>query len=221
MPIIDMSTLSPVGEFGSKAWGEACSEASVKILEAADIPADTNWAFTEDYTHPPARLMEGERTHAGYYIMVKDGKVSAGDGIPDAARALPGFHVRMPWAYLCNQSGALYGREGQQRRSGHEAELMAAIVAHTGNDNPFNFIINAEGKPNAFLDPVGPWPSAVGSALGEGGEDGNGLHNIAATLQSDSPEFADLPVTDMRVPIFGEMTDDQKQFFLDLCGIGR
>lgn len=98
---------------------------------------------------------------------------------------------------------------------------MAAIVAHTGNDNPFNFIINAEGKPNAFLDPVGPWPSAVGSALGEGGEDGNGLHNIAATLQSDSPEFADLPVTDMRVPIFGEMTDDQKQFFLDLCGIGR
>ena len=32
MPVIDMSTLEPVGEFGSKAWGDACAEASIKIL---------------------------------------------------------------------------------------------------------------------------------------------------------------------------------------------
>ena len=59
-----------------------------------------------------------------------------------------------------------------------------------------------------MLDPVGPWPAEVGRALGEGSEEGNGLHNIAATLQTDSPEFADLPVTALRVPIFADMTED-------------
>ena len=37
----------------------------------------------------------------------------------------------------------------------------------------------------------------------------------------DSPEFAELPVTEMRVPIFGDMTEEQKQTFIELCGIGR
>lgn len=96
MPVIDMSTLKPVGEFGSKAWGEGCSEGAIKMLEAANLPNDINWAFTEDYTHPPARLMDGGRTHAGYFIMVKDCVVSAGDGIPDEALALPGFHIQCP-----------------------------------------------------------------------------------------------------------------------------
>ena len=53
----------------------------------------------------------------------------------------------------------------------------------------------------------------------EGSEDGNGLHNIAATLQTDSPDFADLPVTNMRVPIFDDMPDEQKRFCLELCEI--
>ena len=219
MPVIDMSTLQPVGEFGSKAWGEACAQASIEILTAANLPTDINWAFTEDYTHPPARLMEGGREHAGYYIMVKDGQVSAADGVPAEARALPGFHVQMPWAYLCNQSGALYGREGQRQRSADEGVLMAAITEYVGRANPFGFPLNAAGKPSAMLDPVGAWPAAVGGALGDGGEDGNGLHNIAATLQTDSPEFADLPVTEMRVPIFAEMSDQQKKDFVALCGV--
>ena len=57
MPIIDMATLEPVGEFGSRAWGDACSEGSIKILEAANLPDTISWAFTEDYTHAPARLL--------------------------------------------------------------------------------------------------------------------------------------------------------------------
>lgn len=219
MPVIDMSTLGPVGEFGSKAWGEACSEGAVKILEAADIPSDCNWAFTEDYTHPPARLMEGGRKNAGYFIMVKDGKVSAGDGILEEALALPGFHVQMPWATICHQSGAKYGREGNAKRGAAEQVLFAAIEEYVGRANPFGYPISKAGKPSAMLDPVGPWPKEVGAALGEGGEEGNGLHNIAATLQMDSPEFADLPVTEMRVPIFAEMTDQQKADFVKLCGI--
>ena len=218
MPVIDMSTLKPVGEFGSKAWGEACAEGSIKILEAANLPSDINWAFTEDYTHAPQRLMEGGRKNAGYYIMVKDGKVSAGDGIPEESLALPGFHVQMPWALICNQSGAKYGREGQRQRSADEQVLNAAIAEYLGRPNPFDYPINAAGHPSPMLDPAGPWPTAVGSALGEGGEEGNGLHNIAATLQTDSPEFADLPVTALRVPIFADMTEEQKSDFARLCG---
>lgn len=219
MPVIDMSTLKPVGEFGSKAWGEGCSECAIKILEAANLPSDINWAFTEDYTHPPARLMTGGRTRAGYYIMVKNGVVSAGDGVPDESLALPGFHAQVPWAAICNQSAALYGREGQKQRSVDQGALFAAIAEYVGRSNPFDFPINAAGNPSLMLDPVGPWPREVGAALGEGGEEGNGLHNIAATMQMDSPEYADLPVTDLRVPIFAEMTDQQKADFVKLCGV--
>ena len=221
MPIIDMATLEPVGEFGSRAWGDACSEGSIKILEAANLPDTISWAFTEDYTHAPARLLQDGRTHAGYYIMVRDGRVTAGDGVPEEALSIPGFHVQIPWVYLCNQSGALYGREGQRQRSADEQVLMAAIVDYVGNDNPFDYPVNSKGTPSGMLDPVGAWPVEVGAALGEGGEDGNGLHNIAATLQMDSPEFAELPVTEMRVPIFGDMTGEQKRTFIELCGIGQ
>ena len=63
--VIDMSTLNKEGEFGSKEWGEACAAASVKILKAADLPDGFEWSFTECYTHPPARLMEGGRQNAG------------------------------------------------------------------------------------------------------------------------------------------------------------
>jgi len=219
MPVIDMSTLKPVGEFGSKAWGEACVECAVKMLEAANLPSSINWAFSEDYTHPPARLMEGGREHAGYYLIIKEGKVSGGDGIVDEALSIPGFHGKLPWASICNQSAALYGGEGQKQRSAEEQILFAAIEEYVGRENPLGFDINKEGKPSFMLDPVGPWPPEVGAALGEGGEEGNGLHNIAATLQKDSPEYENLPVSDLRVPIFIDMTDKQKADFVKLCGI--
>ncbi|HAK52880.1 MAG TPA: hypothetical protein DCM54_13395 [Gammaproteobacteria bacterium] len=219
MPVIDMSTIKPVGEFGSKAWGEACVEGAIKMLEAANLPDSINWAFSEDYTHPPARLMEGGRTHAGYYLMVKDGKVSGGDSILDEALTIPGFHVTLPWGSICNQSGALYGQEGQRQRSAEEQVLFAAISEYVGRENPFGLPLNKDGNPSFMLEPVGPWPPEVGRALGEGGEEGNGLHNIAATLQTDSPEYADLPVTALRVPIFADMTDQQKADFVKLCGV--
>ena len=219
MPVIDISELVPVGEFGSREWGEACAEASIKMLEAVELPQSTNWAFTEDYTFPPKRLMQGGRTHSGYYIMVKNGKVSAADGIIKEALSLPGFHVQLPWAYIANQSGTLYGKEGQLRRSQDEAVLMASIVEYLGRDNPFKLPINGKGEASYMLEPVGPWPKEVGMAVAEGSEEGNGLHNVAATLQKKSPEFEGLPVTEMGVPILTDMTDEQKVTFLLLCGI--
>ena len=209
--MIDLG-LEPVGEFGSKAWGEACAREAVKILEAADLPKDLAWAFTEDYTLPPERLMTGGRKKAGYYIMVKDGKVTGGDGIPGECLTIPGFHVRIQWATICNQSGSKYGREGQAKRSAEEKVMFQEIADYMGTPNP----LGLGGEPPG---PPAPWPKEVGEALGKGGEEGGGLHNIAATLQMPSPEFENLPTTELGVPIFSKMTEEQKKFFLKLCGI--
>ena len=208
MYVIDMSTLKKEGEFGSKGWGEACAAASVKILEAANLPAGTEWAFTEHYTHPPARLMEGGREKSGYYMIVKDGKISGGDGVPDEALAIPGFHISARWAAICNQSGALYG-SGDKRRGEGEKAMREAIEKYVG-------------RPNPYSEPKGPkiiWPPEIGGPLMAGSDEGNGLHNIAATMQTQSPEFVDYPVTEMRVPIFEDMTEEQKKDFIKLLHI--
>jgi hypothetical protein len=209
MYVIDMSTLKKEGEFGSKAWGEACASAAVKILETADIPDDFEWAFTECYTHPPARLMEGGREKAGYYIIVKDGKVWGGDGEPEEALAIRGFHIRARWAALCNQSGAFYGKEGGRKRGEGERAMREAIEKYVGCKNPYS-----EEQPSEMW-----WPDTVSGPLMAGSEEGNGLHNIAATMQIQSPEFVDWPVTEMRVPIFDEMNDEQKKDFIKLLAI--
>ena len=38
-------------------------------------------------------------------------------------------------------------------------------------------------------------------------------------MQIQSPEFVDLPVTEMRVPIFEDMTEQQKKDFLGLLAV--
>jgi hypothetical protein len=208
MPVIDMSTLKKEGEFGSKAWCEACAAGAVKILKAANLPKDIAWAFTEHYTHPPARLLVG-RDKAAYFIMVKDGKITGGDGAPEECLAIPGFHITARWAAICNQSGAFYGSEGGKKRSADEAIMYAAIEKYVGRPNPLG-----RGGGQKIV-----WPKEIGGPLMEGGEDGNGLHNIAATMQIPSPEFADFPVTDMRVPNFDAMSDQQKRDFLKLLAV--
>ena len=200
--------IEPVGEFGSLAWCEACAAAGVKLLEEGDLPADLAWGFSEIYTHPPARLLTAARQQAAYYIMVKDGKISGGDGAPEEARALPGFHVQLQWGLICNQSRSHYGREGQRQRSAEERVLYQAIEAYVGRPNPL-----------AFSPRNDVWPPSVGAALGKGAEEGGGLHNIAASLQRPSPEFADLPTTELGVPVFERMTDQQKRAFLQLCAV--
>lgn len=209
MGVVDVAALRPVGEFGSKAWCEACAAYGAKLLSAADLPSDLQWGFSEIYTHPPARLLAADRSLSAYFIMVKNGRVSGGDGAPEECRALPGFHVEIPWGAICNQSASKYGREGQRQRTAEERVLFAAIADHLERSDPLNLGVRREAV----------WPPAVAKALGAGAEHGEGLHNIAATLQSPSPEFADLPTTALGVPVFAEMTTAQKATFLELCGV--
>ena len=209
MAEIDVTALQPVGEFGARPWCEAVARYGVQLLQEADLPADLQWGFSEIYTHLPRRLLEGGRRLAACHIMVKDGQVSGGDGAPEECRALPGFHVQMRWAAICNQSRSKYGREGQRRRSEQEAILYAEIERWTGVSNPLGL------RPRKDV-----WPPEVAAALGEGAEQGGGLHNIAASLQAPSPEFDGLPTTNLGVPVFSEMTAEQKAAFLKLCGVG-
>ena len=208
MPV-DVAALKPLGEFGSLAWCRACARYGAQLLEEAHLPADIEWGFSEIYTHAPTRLLSAERPIAAYYIMVKDGQVSGGDGAPAACRTLPGFHVELPWAAICNQSASKYGREGQRQRSQDEQVMFQQIASYTGQADPLNLGRRAKAV----------WPAAVAAALGQGAEEGGGLHNIAASLQMPSPEFADLPATALGVPIFSAMTEAQKRRFLKLCSV--
>lgn len=210
MTEINVNELKPVGEFGSKAWCELVAAYGVQLLGNADLPSHLEWGFTENYTHPPQRLIVNGRTLSGYFIMVKGGEISGGDGIPPECLELPGFHVEIQWASICNQSRSLYGREGQQRRSADERVMFQSIAEYTGKENPLG--LKRGGSPAV-------WPKEIASALGKGSEQGGGLHNIAATLQAPSPEFAELPVTEMGVPNFAAMSKDQKEFFLKLCAV--
>jgi len=204
---IDMDGIRPVGEFGSQAWCEACAAYGVKILEASDLPSDLSWGFSEIYTRPPSRLVSDDWPQSGYHFVVKDGVVSGEGDVPEECLAIPGFHVKFRWAYICNQSGSKYGYAGQKQRGVEEGVLLREMAEYLGSEPDLG------GVPN----PV--WPKPIVAALTVGVEDGAGLHNIAASLQNPSPEFADLPTTQLGVPMFSQMTEAQKADFLALCGV--
>ena len=210
-----MSEIEPVGEFGSREWCEACAEWSVQRLREANLPADMAWGFSEVYTHLPERLMPPGREVAGYYILVKDGEISAGDGAPAECLKTPGFHITARWGAICNQSGRQYGSEGGRQRGVEQQAMYQALEEYLG-------------QPCELVAHHGPhsWPDEIRAALirsayegGTGYEEGGGLHNAAAKMQKPSPEFADLPVTGMGVPDFANMTESQKRRFLKLCAV--
>ena len=164
MTEINVAELEPVGEFGSKAWCEACARYGVQLLK---------------------------------------------DGAPEECRALPGFHIKLQWASICNQSRTKYGREGQMRRSAQEKVIFEKIEEYVGRPNS----LGLGGGPKHV------WPREVGMALGKGAEEGGGLHNIAASLQIPSPEFEGVPTTEMGVPDFDAMSEEQKRRFLQLLAV--
>jgi hypothetical protein len=202
-----MPERNPVGEFGSKEWCEACGKAGAKMLEDAKLPADMEWGFSEIYTHPPERLLAGGRKMSAYYFMVKDGKCSGGDGVAEGCTDLPGFHISAVWGAICNQSRSLYDSAGQKQRSVEEGVMYKDIIEYVGRSDLWPKG-KGDGKPVS-------WPPEIIAAVTVG----DGLHNVAAGLQMPSPEYEDLPTTELGVPIFSKMTEDQKKFFIKLLAI--
>ena len=198
----------PVGEFGSQAWCEACGKAGAKMLEDANLSADTAWGFSETYLYPPARLLTGDRKISAFHFMVKDGKCSGGDGVTEECLALPGFQISAVWGAICNQSRSLYGPEGQKQRGVDEGVMYKEIGEYVGGSEMW-----AKGKGGSAQPMI--WPPNIVAAVTAG----DGLHNVAASMQMPSPEYDGLPTTELGVPIFSKMTEEQKKSFLKLLHI--
>lgn len=202
-----MSDLKPVGEFGSVEWCEACGKAGAKMLQDANLPADTAWGFTENYLYPPERMLGGGREISAFYFMVKDGVCSGGDGAPEECLALDGFHIKAVWGSICSQSRAIY--DSSKQRGADEGVMYKDIMEYVGRKD----LWGGSGKGGSAKSMN--WPPAIVAAVTVG----PGFHNIAASMQMPSPEYEALPLTEMLVPIFSEMTDEQKKSFLNLLRI--
>lgn len=195
-------------EFGSTEWCEFCGNLGVQMIKN-NVPdlAGIEWGFSEIYTHAPQRILGG-RTMSAYHFMVKDGEATGGVDAPEECRELPGFHVEIPWGAIAHASSFFYGRQGQAERSADEGVLFKAIQEAVGKPNPLG------------LKRMRPyWHPEIARALGKGAEEGGGLHNETAKRLIHSPEVANLPQTKWGVPIWTDMSEQQREEFLKLIGL--
>ena len=204
-----MTEIEKVGEFGSADWCEACGKAGAKMLQDANLPFETTWGFSETYLYPPERMLAEGRKLSAFHFMIKDGVCSGGDGAPEECLSLDGFHVSPVWGSICNQSRAIYDAEGQKQRGADEKVMYQDIMNYLGRKD----IWGEKGGSAKSMS----WPPVIVAAVTVG----QGFHNIAASMQAPSPEYDGLPVTEMLVPVFSQMTEAQKISFLDLLAIDR
>ena len=97
--------------------------------------------------------------------------------------------------------------------------IVIGITGSNGKTTLKEMIASCLSLSAATLPTQGNLNNEIGVPLMAGSEEGNGLNNIAATMQIQSPEYVDYPVTEMRVPIFDEMTEEQKKAFIKLLHI--
>lgn len=198
-------------EFAEEEWCHYAAKMGMKLLRESDLDLSKyNWGFTEEYAHTPERLMGG-RDVAGYFIMLKDGKLSGGAGIPQECLDLPGFHINVEWGLIAHPSAFFYGSNGGGRGKASAQLNRDLEAAGKGADK------STKRKPKVNTD--GPtWPPGILVAIMAGAEQGGGLHNYTAQHLYSSPEVKDLPQTDWGVAILTKMTDKQKEDFYKLIG---
>ncbi len=208
-------------ECGGLAWCEAAAALGVRLVEESDLDLGKyNWGFSEEYTHIPERLLDG-RDKAGYHFMIHEGKVSGGASLPEECLALPGFHVAVPWAMIAHSSYFPFNREGWQERGEAHRILREDLVAASIEPN-WRELYRPEDVPGgprcAICGVTGHdrsdcpvWPPGIGEVLSE-----NTAHETKWLLPS--PELEGLPETVWGVPVFTEMTDEQKAGFVRLIG---
>ena len=127
---IDIAKPDQRWEFAQKEWCQYAANMGQKLIELADLDLSKySWAFTEEYAHTPERLMDG-REVAGYFIMIKDGKITSGAGVPQEALDLPGFHVNVEWGLIAQPSAFFYGpSNGGSGRGAESRELRKQLDA--------------------------------------------------------------------------------------------
>ena len=150
-------------EFGSVEWVEYAAELGVSLLERAGLDLNSfAWAFSEEYTHIPERLLAG-RDKAGYHLMIRNGRVSGGSSIPEECLTMSGFHVAIDWALIAHSSYFPFNVEGRQERVADHAALRADLEA-----NGVSFVWNRPGYAQKEIHPLAAekaarqWRSAGG-----------------------------------------------------------
>jgi hypothetical protein len=212
-------------EFGSTEWVEYAASLGVALFEQSMLDfGKYEWGFSEEYTHIPERLLAG-RDEAGYHLMIHNGTVSGGPSLPDECLALPGFHPSVDWALIAHSSYFPFNVEGQRQRASDHAALRADLEAAgvpfvwnvpgfgevaeptAGNSRPRCPVCRSPGHDRPDC-PV--WPPGIGEALAENKDKNKRLRR--------SPELEGLPETEWGVPVFSQMTDEQKARFTALLG---
>ena len=127
-------------------------------------------------------------------------------------RTIPGFHAKVPWAAICNQSAALYGREGMRQRAADQQVLFAAIADYA----PFaarktHFGLNKQKRNRVMLESRSPWPQKW-CCLEKAGKKGMELHNIAANCRTRILRNMRTCRSPRCESCFCEMTDSKKRF---------
>ena len=212
-------------EFGRIEWVEYAAGLGVALFERSGLDLSRyEWGFSEEYTHIPERLLAG-RDKAGYHLMIHNGKVSGGISLPDECLALPGFHASIDWALIAHSSYFPFNVEDRRRRAADHAALRADLKAAGAP-----FVWNAPGygevaevtavksrprcpacrSPDHDRQDCLVWPPGVGEALAENKDKSKRLRR--------SPELEDLPETEWGVPVFSQMTDEQKARVTALLG---
>jgi hypothetical protein len=218
-------------EFGSAEFCERCAAKGVELLEfavAANAIETLTFGFSEEYCEVPARVLGGRKRAVYWFFLDRRGRTpvirgGAGDDIPSACLALPGFHIAAQWGLIAHPSGMIYGREGQAQRSRDAKRLDDALDA-AGYPPPAAFVDIARSKPNGAPRPsdiqITSFPADIGAALRDSA-DGPGLHNAGALIMKASPETARLPMTALGVPILEQMSRAQRDAFLQLLNRRR
>ncbi len=210
-------------EFGSIEWVEYAAGLGVALFKQSRLDLSRyEWGFSEEYTHIPEHLLAGRDT-AGYHLMIHNGKVSGGTSLPDECLALPGFHASIDWALIAHSSYFPFNVEGQRQCAADHAVLRADLkVAGV------SFVWNAPGygevaevtdvkrrprcpicrSPGHERQNCLVWPPGVGEVLA--------VNKDKTKRLQRSPELEGLPETEWGVPVFSQMTDEQKARFIEL-----
>ena len=220
-------------EFASAEWCQHCGELGARLLAESDLDLSRfEWGFSEEYLRTPERLMAGRKA-AGYYLMISNGEVSGGAGLPEACLALPGFHIAAKWAAIASQSSYFYDSEGNRGRGADEAKMWADIakLGYSGSkghikgrknqtENSGTPTCHVCGSAEHIRQDCPVWPPGIGEALSVDVDKGMGLHNLTAKALKHSPELSALPQTSWGVPDVSRMNDQQRLDFLKLLGMG-